>query len=90
MSSPLPANLSDEEYQIGLDYVTFVIEGIDPQSTYGDIYNALSRAAGLRAFRGMGYSDLTQIGISFALGGTAHLYHLVDVAQQRLLAIRFA
>ena len=49
--------------------------------SFGDIYDALTRAAATRSFQNLGHTELSLAGISFSLYGVDHLAELVAEVQ---------
>jgi hypothetical protein len=50
-----------------------------PKREWPALYDEMCWVAGQRLFRGLGYSELRQLGLSFALTNIDHTIQLVDV-----------
>ena len=57
------------------------IATLTPRDTpWPRVYDEMCRVARSRAFRGMGYDELSEAGISLSIMGTAHLCQLLEQA----------
>ncbi len=67
--------------KIALEFVRDVLLQNPDAETFGDIYDALARAATTRSFHNLGHAELQLAGISFSLYGTDHLAQLIAEVQ---------
>ena len=65
-----------------LEFIRFVLRQNPRAQDFAAQYDALTRSASARTFRGLGYSELREMGISFSLLSTEKLQHLIEQAQQ--------
>lgn len=67
--------------KIAVEFVRNVLLQNPHAQTFGDIYDALTRAATTRSFHNLGHEELHLAGISFSLHGTHHLAQLIAEVQ---------
>jgi len=60
------------------DFILFCAERRDP--VWPAIYDEMTRVAGQRLFRGLGYKELKQMGLSFSLSNLEETIQLVKQA----------
>ena len=58
------------------DFILFCINRCGSQ--WPELYDEMCRVAGCRLFQGMGYSELNQLGLSFALDDIENTLQMVD------------
>jgi len=63
--------------QVALEFVSFVVGQNPGEREFVRLYDAMSRAAAMRAFRGMGHRELAAAGVSFSLLATGELDALI-------------
>jgi hypothetical protein len=64
-----------------LQFVRFVIEQNPGITEFTSLYDAMARTASHRSFNGLGYQELQEIGISFALTRVHELRSLFQEVQ---------
>lgn len=70
--------------RVALEFVEFVMEQNPEETEFVKLYDAMSRAAAMRTFRGMGYWELKAVGVSFSLLATGELDELIrEVVDER-------
>jgi hypothetical protein len=67
---------------VALEFAHFVLQSQPADAGFLEIYDAMSRAATRRSFRGLGLAELAQVGVSFSLLATANLEALIKEARQ--------
>ena len=65
---------------IALEFARFVLRQNPGATDFTSLYDAMARTASARSFRGFGYRELAEIGISFSLLATDSLEALIDAA----------
>ena len=71
--------------QVAVEFVRDILIQNPRACTFGDIYDAMSRAACTRSFRNLGYQELSRVGISFSLLSTSKLDQLIAEVRQSML-----
>ena len=71
-------------HMIAVEFVRNVLIQNPEASSFGDIYDAMVRAACTRSFYDFGYEELAMTGISFSLSSTRKLEQLIAEAKQSL------
>ena len=71
--------------RVAVEFVRNILIQNPDASTFGDIYDAMSRAACTRSFRNLGHQELSTVGISFSLLSTNKLEQLIAEVQQSML-----
>ena len=74
------------EHMIAVEFVRSILIQNPEASTFGDIYDAMVRAACTRSFYDFGHEELAMTGISFSLSSTNKLEQLISEARQSLQA----
>lgn len=72
--------------KIAVEFVLDVLRQNPGATNFGDIYDAMSRAACNRSFRNLGYHELARTGVSFSLLDTSKLEDLITKAQESIPA----
>lgn len=70
--------------KLAVEFVMFVLKKEPADASFLHLYDAMSRAATLRAFHNMGHKELAQVGISFSLLNTGDLENLIKEARETL------
>lgn len=68
------------------DFAHFIAQRVPPHTPWPRIYDEMCHVARTRAFRGMGYVELAEAGISLALTDLDHLGHLIEEFWQSIPA----
>ncbi|RME78452.1 MAG: hypothetical protein D6784_02370 [Chloroflexi bacterium] len=68
--------------KLALEFVRHVLEQNPDATSFGAIYDAMSRAACMRSFHNLGYQELARAGISLSLLNTANLERLIAEARR--------
>ena len=71
--------------QVAIEFVRDILKQNPNAYTFGDIYDAMSRAACTRSFRNLGHQELSTMGISFSLLSTNKLEQLILEVRQSML-----
>lgn len=71
--------------RVAVEFVRDILKQNPHACTFGDIYDAMARAACTRSFRNLGYHELSTVGISFSLLSTNKLDKLIAEVQQSIL-----
>ena len=74
--------------RVAVEFVRDILIQNPNACTFGDIYDAMSRAACTRSFRNLGHQELSTVGISFSLLSTNKLEQLITEVQQSIVAER--
>lgn len=67
--------------KIAVEFVRNVLLHNPDAKSFGDIYDALTRAASTRSFHNLGHKELNMAGISFSLHSTHQLAQIIDEVQ---------
>ncbi|GAB4463349.1 MAG: hypothetical protein Kow0031_41430 [Anaerolineae bacterium] len=67
--------------KIAVEFVRNVLLQNPNAKSFGDIYDALTRAASTRSFHNLGHTELNLAGISFSLHGMDQLAQLIAEVQ---------
>ncbi len=68
--------------KIAAEFVRDTLKQNPEARSFGDIYDAMSRAAYSRSFHNLGCEELALAGISFSLLDTGKLEHLITEVQE--------
>ena len=71
--------------RVAVEFVRDILVQNPNACTFGDIYDAMSRAACTRSFRNLGYHELSTVGVSFSLLSTNKLEQLIAEVRQSML-----
>ncbi len=66
---------------VAIQFVRHVFRENPGAHDFIDIYDAMSRAAVSRSFRGLGLAELAQVGVSFSLTATGRLEALIEAGR---------
>jgi hypothetical protein len=69
---------------VAFDFACYVAARVPRGTPWTDVYDEMCRVARCRAFRGMGYAELSEAGISLSITGLVHISQLLDRAWDRL------
>jgi len=72
--------------RIAIEFVRNILKQNPEATDFGDIYDAMTRAACQRSLHNLGYEELALAGISFSLLCTNELEHLIAEARESLAA----
>jgi hypothetical protein len=72
--------------RIAVEFVRDILSQNPGANNFGDIYDAMTRAACTRSFRNLGHAELSMAGISFSLLSFSHLEHLIAEVQRTMLS----
>jgi hypothetical protein len=67
--------------KVAVEFVRDVLSQNPNATSFGDIYDALTRAASTRSFHNLGHTELNLAGISFSLHGMDQLAQLIAEVQ---------
>lgn len=70
--------------KIAAEFVRHVLQTNPHANDFGDIYDAMSRAACSRSFYNLGHEELSQAGVSFSLLAINKLEQLVTDVQHSM------
>lgn len=70
--------------RIAVEFVRHVLQSNPHVDNFGDIYDAMSRAACSRSFYNLGHEELAQAGVSFSLLAVNRLERLVTDVQHSM------
>ena len=65
---------------IAVEFARYIASRAPPGTPWTSVYDEMCRVARSRAFRGMGYTELSAAGISLSIFGLDNIWALVDQA----------
>jgi hypothetical protein len=68
--------------RIALEFVQYILQQNPSNSSFGTMYDEMSRAASARSFRNLGREELARAGISFSLLATNKLEFIISEARR--------
>lgn len=69
---------------LAFEFACYIATRVPRDTPWTNVYDEMCRVARSRAFRGMGYAELSDVGVSLSITGLDRTCQLLDTAWERL------
>ena len=76
-------NLMSQADSVAFEFARYIASRTPRGTPWTSVYDEMCRVARSRSFHGMGYSELSSVGVSLSITGLDHICELLDRAWEQ-------